>query len=161
MSGIQVATSILQVETGASAIQLVRNPNGFDWTYQKSSETGEYSLLENRQRVGYDAALPRSGLLVWHIDETRSYTNTANANEVRKLIDLEEADGYRDLDFSYNRGDEGDPFYDTSDPYGTPNTLFNSSSNPNSRLYGGALSGVTVANISGSSSCMSATISAP
>src|SRR3712207_7293034 len=53
----------------------------------------EYFLVENRQHVGYDAALPGCGLLVWHIDETRTSSNSANADEKLKLVDLEEADG--------------------------------------------------------------------
>ena len=30
---------------------------------------GEYFLIENRQKTGYDAGLPNSGLAIWHINE--------------------------------------------------------------------------------------------
>jgi M6 family metalloprotease-like protein len=160
VSGRQEITSIPQAETSATAIQLRNNPNGVDWTWFESPGSGEYFLIENRQRVGYDAALPGSGLLVWHIDETQTAGYNANDDEARKLVDLEEADGQRDLDTNRddggNRGDAGDPYPGTSN-----NTLFNANSKPNSRLYGGARSGVTIAGISGSSSRMSATITAP
>ncbi|HSD21028.1 MAG TPA: M6 family metalloprotease domain-containing protein [Anaeromyxobacter sp.] len=46
-------------------------------------------VLENRQRIGFDAFLPGSGLLVWHVDETQaSWTSGA-----RWIVDLVEADG--------------------------------------------------------------------
>ena len=154
VSGSNLSTSIQQAETNATAIQLLDNPNGVDWTFGGSSGTGEYFLVENRQRVGYDAALPGTGLLVWHIDETRISDNTANATDSRRLVDVEEADGFGHLDSKTNRGDTGDPY-----PGSSNNTLFNGSSNPNSLLYSGNSSGITVSNISGSSSTMSANIS--
>jgi M6 family metalloprotease-like protein len=155
VTGSQVSTSIPQTETNSTATrQILNNPNGVDWTFGSSSGTGEYFLLENRQRVGYDAALPGTGLLIWHIDETRTSSNSANATESRKLVDLEEADGFGHLDSGTNRGDAGDPY-----PGSGNKTLFNGTSNPNSNLYSGSSSNVTVSNISGSSSTMTATIS--
>lgn len=113
--------------------------------------------MENRQKVGYDAGLPGCGLLIWHIDETRTSTNAANATDSRRLVDLEEADGLRDLDFNNNKGDPGDPF-----PGSTNNRTFNNTSNPNSKLYSLAASGVSVTNISAScAATMLADMAAP
>ena len=155
VTGSGVATSIGQAATNPTAIQLLDNPGGVDWTFNTSSGTGEYFLVENRQKVGYDAALPGCGLLIWHIDETRTSSNSANADETRKLVDLEEADGLNDLDNAVNRGDAGDPYPGTSG-----NTAFTDTSSPNSKLYSGTSSQVAVGNISGTcSSTMSATIS--
>ncbi|MBN2490393.1 MAG: hypothetical protein JXQ29_06045 [Planctomycetes bacterium] len=39
--------------------------------YDPQSHKGEYFLVENRQRVGYDCHLPSDGLAVWHCDESR------------------------------------------------------------------------------------------
>ncbi len=33
------------------------------------SHPGEYFLIENRQKIGYDSALPDTGLAIWHINE--------------------------------------------------------------------------------------------
>jgi M6 family metalloprotease-like protein len=148
---------IAQAETNATAMQLRDNPGGVDWTLNTSWGTGEYFLVENRQRIGYDAALPGCGLLVWHIDETRPSTNLANSDETRRLVDLEEADGLNNLDGVGNRGDAGDPY-----PGSSTNTRFNDTSNPNSRLYGGSSSGVASENMTGPcSSTMSATLTDP
>ena len=49
----------------------------------------------------YDAFIPGSGILVWHVDENRMRNRTAasaiNDDPVRPGIVLEEADGYRDI----------------------------------------------------------------
>ncbi len=90
----------------------------------------EYLLLENRQRDPdgdgmcgiheHDFGLPGSGVLIWHIDETRlgSYlsANMVNVDPDHKGVDLEEADGIQDFDYSlpdiygYN-GSEFDPWF--------------------------------------------------
>ncbi len=138
--------SIFQAETNKdnSVIQLLDNPNGVDWSFAENSGTGEYFLVENRQQTGYDIALPGCGLLIWHIDETRSgFNNNANADENRRLIDLEEADGNNDLDNFMGWSDPGDPYPGISD-----NTTFTDTSNPNNNLYSEAPSNVAVTNIS-------------
>jgi M6 family metalloprotease-like protein len=149
--GTQGGVQIEQAETAPRAIQLLNNPNGVDWVFNTRSGSGEYFLVENRQRVGYDAALPGCGLLIWHIDETRTSSNMANASDTRRLVDLEEADGRRDLDTRANKGDAGDPYPGTSN-----NTSFTFLTNPNSKLYNGLVSGVGVSNISACAGVMSA-----
>jgi immune inhibitor A len=66
----------------------------------------EYFLLENRQAKGLDAALPGSGLAVWHIDERQSN----NDNPLAYLVALLQADGNKDLELLRNSGDAGDLF---------------------------------------------------
>jgi immune inhibitor A len=74
------------------------------WT---NGATGpEYFLLENRQAKGLDAALPGSGLAVWHIDERQSN----NDNPLAYLVALVQADGKKDLELLKNSGDGGDLF---------------------------------------------------
>ena len=141
--------TLASAATNPNVVRLLDNPNGVDWKW--AAGTGEYFLMENRQKEGYDAALPGCGLLIWHIDETRVH----NGDETRRLVDLEEADGRNDLNGISNNGDAGDPF-----PGSTGKLAFNVSSTPNSRLYSGAASGVSVSVSSAScSSSMSATVS--
>ena len=149
---------IPDVTTDTTVYQLRDNPNGVDWSYDVTSGTGEYFLLENRQRTGYNAGLPGSGLLIWHIWEGALSSNVANQNEAgKRLIDLREADGLNDLDLKINNGDAGDPFPGTSN-----NTAFDDISNPSSRLYCFSStgfcdsSGVSVTDISDSGPVMTA-----
>jgi M6 family metalloprotease-like protein len=139
VGGTSVAVALQQVETNQQIIQVLANPNGVDWNFGVQSGAGEYFLIENRQKVGFDAGLPGCGVLIWHVDETVTASNSANATDTRRLIDLEEADGLAHLDSNTNRGDAGDPF-----PGSSAKTSFADGTNPNSKLYSGAASGVTV-----------------
>jgi M6 family metalloprotease-like protein len=130
LTGSSVAQAIPQAETNAFAVQLGANPGGpNDWP----GGSGQYFLVENRQRTGFDIGLDGCGTLVWHIDESmnnnRNQGHTAGAH---RLVDLEEADGLDELDGSADRGDAGDPF-----PGSTGNTLWDDTSDPHSRWYNG------------------------
>ena len=75
----------------------------------------QYYLLEHRQAIGFDAEVPRPGLLVWYIDdqviEDRWRSNRINSNPDLMGVRLVEADGRDDLRKPVgNRSDEGDPF---------------------------------------------------
>ncbi len=98
----------------------------------------EYFLIENRQNVGKDSMLPGHGLAIWHINTNQ----TSNKDETMKMVDLEEADGLNGLDNETNRGDAGDLF-----PGSTNKTSFDSTTNPNSRLYNLSNSGLRISNI--------------
>jgi len=37
---------------------------------KKGFEEGEYLLLENRRRIGFDRNLYQGGIAIWHIDES-------------------------------------------------------------------------------------------
>lgn len=91
----------------------------------------EYYLVENRQQVGFDRELPGSGLVIFHVDETRwdrvtFNGSTNNSDENRRHVDVVQADGLRNLNqFRFktnpfavnpdaNLGDAGDPFPGTS-----------------------------------------------
>jgi immune inhibitor A len=80
----------------------------------------EYFLVENRQQVSgsYDEYLPGAGLFIWHVDEAVMTGNDQEcASEPQPLcaskhylVELEQADGLRDLENKVNAGDAGDPF---------------------------------------------------
>src|SRR5438552_10575077 len=94
------------------------------WT--KGATGPEYFLLENRQAKALDAALPGSGLAVWHIDERQSN----NDNPLAYLVALLQADGNKDLELLKNSGDGGDLFpgdkcVATLDDNTTPSTRAN------------------------------------
>ena len=135
-----------------SVIQFLPNPGGpHDWHWYWGG-TGEYFLVENRYKTGFDEGLPGSGLAIWHIDERR----TNNDDENHKLVDLEEADGLRDLDFAKrkNRGDAGDLYPGTSD-----NRRFGDLTVPDNWWYDYRNTGCSVRNISDPGPVMTADVS--
>ena len=136
----QAGLLIAPAATTPQVVQLRDNPNGVDWEFRYLSGSGEYFLVENRHRLGFDAGLPGCGLLIWHIDEGVTYTNFANATDSHRLVDLEEADGRNDLDNKANAGDAGDAFTSTV-------RFFGQFSKPSSVLYSGQSSGITITNI--------------
>lgn len=119
----------------------------------------EYFLVENRQRTGFDAGLPTSGMLIWHIDDGVSTDNDkewypGNTGSGHYLVALEQADGLWQLEQSQNSGNSGDVF-----PGSTGARQFNSTTLPNSLAYDGSVSFVSVSNISNSDSLMTADFS--
>ncbi len=131
-----------------------------------SPSSGEYFLVENRQKTGFDAGLPGSGLLIWHIDgntiASKSLTNEVNDSECYPPLScstdhygvaLVQADGQWSLEQNINMGDAGDPYS------GSNNASFSDNSYPNSKLYNGNESNVSITNISTTGSTMTATMS--
>jgi M6 family metalloprotease-like protein len=105
---------------------------------------GEHFLLEYRKHSKLDRALPGEGLLISHIDDWVGYGSSGSQNDVaeHKLVDIEEADGFDDLDQLENRGDRLDVY---NNFYGQD--YFGSSSFPASLDYQGNTSGVEISNI--------------
>ena len=131
----------------------------------------EYFLIENRQQKKFDVGLPGPGLLIWHIDGNivantwEAGQNTLNAKPCNNGIScsiqhygvaLQQADGLWEMEKNVNTGDAGDPF-----PGSTENTSFTDSSTPNSKLYNGNSSNVSVSGITVSGENINATIKGP
>ncbi len=149
VTGSLPGTNIPQIETSPTVYQLLPNPNGVDWLWGSHTGIGEYFLVENRQKTLYDTGIPGCGILVWHIDESVASNNNAD----HRLVDLEQADGLRELNIGAggNSGDAGDPY-----PGTTVNLTFDAASSPSSALYSGSASYASVAHIDDCSSIISA-----
>ena len=100
--------------------------------------SSEYFLLENRRKTNWDAYIPGNGLMIYHIDPTQN----SNANEDRRRVDIEQADGDRDLNNGGNSGDTGDTY-----PGSANNTQFDCNSSPSSGTYNGGVSNINISNI--------------
>ncbi|MFH2036835.1 MAG: M6 family metalloprotease domain-containing protein [Candidatus Zixiibacteriota bacterium] len=117
--------------------------------WQGGSTYSQYFLVENRQKVGFDIALPGSGLLIYHVDESQ----WGNWNVNNYHVALEQADGLYQLEFSDNDGDAADPY-----PGYTNSRSFDDLTTPNSRAYAGYQTQVAVWDISNSDSLMTANL---
>jgi len=92
----------------------------------------------------YDFFLEQSGLLAWHVDE-RDFETLYPSNQLNLWGDwhvtMVEADGGQDLGnpYSWNwRGNDLDPFFTGN------NTEWGPATTPNTRLYDGSASGLTL-----------------
>ncbi|MDQ6478414.1 M6 family metalloprotease domain-containing protein [Dyadobacter sp. LHD-138] len=119
-----------------------------------SINSKEYFLLSNRRKEGFDVSLPGEGLLIEHIDENQS----GNTDENHYLVDVEQADGLRQLNLnpqtnsSANSGDATDAFPTAA------NNSFTVSSTPNSKAYNGTDSKISITNITRSGNNITAKI---
>lgn len=134
-------TSTVQLgpaESGANFIRLY--PNG-------NLNSKEYFLLENRQGTGFDQDWTAKGLckglLIWHIDQNiidqHPYavnTLSSAGGGAHQGILLVEADGTFDMIHSLNYGECNDTW--------TVGRTWNNTSTPNSRLWNGSASGLSV-----------------
>jgi immune inhibitor A len=156
-----VSASVISSNTTGLAIPQVETnqSNSVFYVWDNGAANNEYWLLENRQQVGYDSALPGNGLMIWHIDDNKNGNDRQCTNHqncfcpLHYEVALEQADGDLDLEFNTNSGDTCDPF-----PGSTNNTTFNLSSTPNSGSYADCDSDVEVTNISSSGPTMTADV---
>lgn len=63
----------------------------------------EFFVIERRSQSGWDATLPASGILVWHIDENPQAweSNHVNTDPIHQHIDIVEADGLENASTLY------------------------------------------------------------
>jgi immune inhibitor A len=134
---------------GVVSIHDVKDAHTVYRLWKDGAAGNEYFLVENRQRVRFDASLPGGGLLVWHVDESQG----GNTDENHYKVALMQADGKRDLEIHHSRGDAGDPY-----PGSSGNSSFNNTSTPNSKSYAGANTCCAVTGISASGPSMTANL---
>lgn len=156
--GYVTASVVASNTTGAQIPAIQNSPSAYKlWT--SGSPVNEYFLVSNRQKTGYDSALPYEGLLIWHVDDNISDFG-ANDDEWypghtvfgHYKVALEQSDGLWELETTVPFGSVG---Y-TNDPY--PGILdrrtFDDSSLPNSKSYADAETHVSVVNVSNSGDTM-------
>jgi M6 family metalloprotease-like protein len=146
LRAIELTSRLLDVPASATEYFMIENResdldgNGLV-EVRADSATGVILGPESNE---YDALLPGSGILVWHIDESvitrrRSLGLSPNGGLSDRGIDLEEADGIEDLgnpSSAYWLGSEFDPYF-----VGNA-TQFNPTTVPNSDANSGAISQV-------------------
>ena len=134
------------VEENSFAVKLWTHGElaSFYGNYSHGQDVGrEYYLIENRQRIGSEQSLPGTGLVIWHIDNSK----TRNNDENHRMVDVKAADGH------FNGSNSGDSW-----PGSTNNRNFDFETIPNSIGWGGVNTEVAVRNISDTDSTMWADI---
>ena len=134
------ADSLTNLTPGLNAS--VRAGNNDFYILEKNDT--EYFIIENRQKIKRDLALPGSGLAIWHIDELGSNENQGMTPNSHYECSLVQADGEFDLEHSQDsgQGEAKDLFH------GAGNSRFGDMTNPNSRWWDGSSSGLNIRNIS-------------
>lgn len=131
------------IASDSTCYRMLEDPFGPDWN-QGGSGRGEYFMVENRYKTGYDKGLPGNGLLILHIDDSR----TTNSEDRHPIVGIMQADGDESPTLS-DRGTDADLWKNSS--YG-----FGDTSRPSSYDYYGSPSGVWIYNISNAESLMRA-----
>ncbi len=156
--GWVVPTIVSSAQDNITIAQASENDDVYQFLTGSPDVGGEYFLAENRQKTGFDAGLPVSGLLIWHIDESKPTNNSECESgpgasacvSAHYHVALMQADGLWNLENNYYRGDAGDPFPGTSN-----NRAFGYGTSPSNRLWSGAPSNVAITGISNSGPTMS------
>eukprot|EP00526_Cylindrotheca_closterium_P004802 CAMPEP_0113614088 /NCGR_PEP_ID=MMETSP0017_2-20120614/6980_1 /TAXON_ID=2856 /ORGANISM="Cylindrotheca closterium" /LENGTH=769 /DNA_ID=CAMNT_0000523233 /DNA_START=208 /DNA_END=2514 /DNA_ORIENTATION=- /assembly_acc=CAM_ASM_000147 len=146
-------------ELSSSQNKVVLTPSATTHTYYKITKnfaSGEYLLIENRQKLLWDARIPEAGLMIWHVDNDKDgkfndeegYPGQPGwpGNNKHYMVALMQADGeYKFEKQRFVKGDKGD-LYGQCLGGGT----FGPSTTPNSKGYqGGHIkdTGITITNI--------------
>jgi M6 family metalloprotease-like protein len=109
-----------------------------------SPVANEYFILENRQKVGFDAYIPGNGLLIYHFDGN-NWPSMRNKYATHQCYDIEEADGTESTG-SFT----GDPF-----PGSTNKTSFTDATVPGMKTWSNENTGKPITNISESGGLIS------
>jgi immune inhibitor A len=125
---------ILDIETHPVAYKVWRNGTDRDTCF----------YLENRQQKGFDTPLPGSGLLIWHIDPSRSSWHNKIDLEEDSTFHLDHGNGVRPDPHIYHQelGDTSDPL-----PGNWNRTVFDNYTVPNSKDNHGLPTNVGIRNI--------------
>lgn len=139
--------SVTALSTPQTGLGLAAGANAFYKLVNPDAPT-EYFLLENRQAAGRDAALPASGLALWHVDTQGSNDWQQQTPALHYFATLVQADGRWDLEGNVNSGD-------SSDLWGAPvYTHCGLNTSPNTNWWSGMPSELDISNVSASGPAM-------
>jgi len=140
----------IQITENMLDAAIIANPNA-EQVYKvwwNGKHYTECFYVENRQNRNCDSYLPGEGILIWHFDKWGN-----QEVDSKRICDLEEADGRRDIDTMANWGDNTDPFY-----FEGGNTYFTDFTNPNAHRNDGSPTGIGIIRISSLGDPMYATL---
>lgn len=107
----------------------------------RTGRLNDYFIIENRSKLGLNQYLPSSGLAVFHCDTLGSNEFQEGSATRHYQCALLQADGHLDLERNVNQGDGNDLFGAVA------GTALSNLTNPSSRSWDGADSGLVVSAI--------------
>ncbi|MGD2109619.1 MAG: M6 family metalloprotease domain-containing protein [Phycisphaerae bacterium] len=112
-----------------------RSDDNTFYIWRNPGDPLQYILIENRQQIGRDTAIPDAGLAIWLNDRAGNNSNQQMTAASHYEVTLLQADGDWDLELNQNQGDGSDLFSapDLTQilPTGNPNTDWWDGSNSN------------------------------
>jgi len=121
------------------------NANTRDLFVYETHKANEFFIIENMRKTGRNSYAADEGLLIWHIDE---FGNNRYPTGTNYMVAVEQADGLNELEQGIDSGSYGDMFR------AGYKSEFSSNTSPNSKLYDGSDSGLTVKEIGSVGNCM-------
>ena len=126
-----------EVTTISNGLNAVASATENHFFLHRKSPT-EYYIIENRNKADRDAALPGTGLAIWHVDETGDQNFEQMTPVKHYELSLVQADGRTDLEAGANDGD-------ATDLYSSPgHTVFSGATNPASKWWDGSTSNLEI-----------------
>jgi immune inhibitor A len=122
-----VTPTVVSSNTSGASVPAIQDSAKAYKLWTSGSPANEYFLAANRQQTGYDSALPSSGLLIWHVDESIAdyganddewYPGHTSSGHFK--VALEQADGLWELESTIPFGYvdySGDPYPGSSEEY--------------------------------------------
>jgi immune inhibitor A len=124
------------ITLGNQPLQFLENAGGVDWV-NGSTGRGEYFLAELRTRAEFDGGIPDSGVLIYHVDESRESNRASDNPDGGRLLLLAPQDGTIGLGLTDSRNDSWPGAKDE----------FSETTTPSSLRYDGTPSGLTLSSI--------------
>jgi M6 family metalloprotease-like protein len=129
---------------------VLKNSNQFSNSFYRINTTtpGEFFLLENRQKIGFNSKVPGKGMLIYHVDSAYVFShmssndvnNTSHQGMYIMAANSSVGNGVESAVYSINS--TGCPF-----PGSTSNTIFSDISMPNSLSWAGQNTDKPIQNI--------------
>jgi M6 family metalloprotease-like protein len=146
LSGVELVEPALDLSFSLEPVQASEEVLKIPLEPHLAVANSEYLLVEYRTKEGFDADLPASGVLLYHVDPKLGGNRPCDTCPQLYRVGLLEADGNNSLRRTFleggNRGEAGDAWGVTG-----PGRLTNST-NPSTRLNSGGPSPVTIYRIS-------------
>ncbi|WP_460418836.1 M6 family metalloprotease domain-containing protein [Pseudomonas sp. microsymbiont 2] len=135
------ANTVTTLEDG-QLVTLQSGKNDFAILKKSPGLSGEYFIIENRNKSGRDINLPGEGLAIWHVDEDGSNSNEQMSSSSHYELSLEQADGRFDLE----KWDSG--YGDDEDLYGGHVKNFDDTTSPSSKWWDNSSSHLSIHEVS-------------